>query len=98
MPRPKGSRKTPGSGRKAGTPNKVCKAFKAAILEAFNDPRMGGTEGMIAWGVDNRTEFYKIAARLIPTEVVGPGDKGEHLIKEIVDVFVNDDPHPDPAA
>ena len=82
---PRGSK--PGEhrgGRKAGTPNKITRAFKTAVLEAFHE--LGGVNGLVIWGKKNRTEFYRIAARLIPHEVVGPGDNGEHLIKQVVDV------------
>lgn len=53
-------------GRKKGTPNKVTTAFKEAVLDAFN--QMGGTDALLTWGMQNQTEFYKIAARLIPAE------------------------------
>lgn len=70
-----------GKGRKAGTPNKVTRAFKEAVLAAFHE--LDGVDGLVAWGKENRTEFYKIAARLIPHEVIGPGPDGEHLIKPL---------------
>lgn len=68
-------------GRQKGTPNKVTTAFKTAVLEAFHG--LGGTVALQRWGKENQTEFYKIAARLIPHEVIGPGEDGEHLIKTI---------------
>lgn len=64
-------------GRKKGSQNKVTKAFKEALLDAFHG--LGGTDALIKWGKENPTEFYKIAARLIPTEVVGPGAGGAHV-------------------
>lgn len=30
---------------------------------------VGGVDGLIAWARENRTDFYKLYARLIPTEV-----------------------------
>lgn len=68
-------------GRQKGTPNKLTASFKAAVLEAFNN--LGGVESFVLWGHENRTEFYKIAARLIPHEVIGPGQDGAHLIKTV---------------
>lgn len=53
-------------GRVKGTQNKVTTAFKEAVLEAFH--QMGGAAALLTWGRDNQTEFYKIAARLIPVE------------------------------
>ena len=71
-------------GRPPGSPNKLTKAFKSALLDVFE--QTGGTTEMVNWAKLNRTEFYKIMARLIPHEVVGPGADGEHLIKNVVDV------------
>lgn len=90
--RAKGSPKPPGSGRKAGTPNKSTVAFKSAVLAVFH--RMGEAEGkggknidgeaaFLVWAKANPTDFYKIAARLIPHEVIGPGEGGAHVVKTI---------------
>jgi len=56
-------------GRRKGTQNKTTRAFKEAVILAFEG--IGGDDGFQTWARDNRTEFYKIAARLIPTEVAG---------------------------
>lgn len=77
-------------GRQPGSPNKVSKAFKTAVLDVFN--ANGGVVWLSTWGVANPTEFFRIAARLIPHEVIGPGDKGEHLVKQVVDVHESSDP------
>jgi hypothetical protein len=44
--------------------------------------RLGGTAAMAEWAKENKTEFYKLYARLIPTEVTGAG--GGPLTVEIV--------------
>lgn len=64
---------TPGPGRPKGSKNKATLAIKEAVLQAF--VRLGDVDGLVAWAQENRTEFYKIAARLIPTEthVEAPG-------------------------
>lgn len=67
-------------GRKAGTPNKFSGNVKDAIWETFN--RLGGVEDMLRWAGENRTEFYKIMARLIPVEHTGEG--GGAVVVEIV--------------
>lgn len=69
-------------GRSKGTPNKLTRAFKTAVMLAFQD--IGGDPAFSKWAKANPTEFYKIAARLIPHEVVGPGEDGAHLVKTIV--------------
>lgn len=75
-------RRTPpnaGKGRKKGVPNKATASIKAAFLEAFE--KKGGTTALVAWARENETEFYKLAARLIPTEVSHSGNVAlEHLI------------------
>jgi hypothetical protein len=56
-------------GRPKGTPNKLTTSIKAAFLEAFE--QRGGVPALLAWADTEPTEFYKLAARLIPTEVAG---------------------------
>jgi hypothetical protein len=64
MPRPKGAK------------NKVGQSAKDNILAVFT--RLGGTAQMAEWAKENLTEFYKLYARLIPTEVSA---KVEHEFK-----------------
>lgn len=61
-----------GGGRPPGVPNKTTRAFKEAVLLTFEG--IGGVQAMQTWAKKNRTEFYKIAARLIPTEVTSDPD------------------------
>lgn len=56
MPRPK------------GVPNKLGAQAKENIVAVFT--RLGGTAAMAAWAERNKTEFYRLYARLIPTETV----------------------------
>lgn len=79
---PPGLRANAGKGRPKGAQNKLTRAFKTAVLEAFE--QLGGVNALVTWGRKNRTQFYQIAARLIPHEVVGPGEGGAHLVKTIV--------------
>ena len=58
--------------RPKGSKNKVGESAKDNILAVFT--RLGGTAAMAAWAQDNQTEFYRIYARLIPTEVGGQID------------------------
>ncbi len=51
-------------GRQVGTPNKVTAIFKDAVRTVYED--IGGNEAFAAWAKENPTEFYRIAARLIP--------------------------------
>ena len=54
MPRPK------------GVPNKVGAQAKENIVAVFT--RLGGTAAMADWARRNQTEFYRLYARLIPSE------------------------------
>jgi hypothetical protein len=55
--------------RPVGSVNKVGAQVKENILAVFT--RLGSTSAMAEWAQKNLTEFYKMYARLIPTEVVG---------------------------
>jgi len=71
------------SGRRKGTPNKMTATFKEAIAIAYQG--IGGHDAFTKWAKDHKTEFYRIAARLIPTELVGGGDDGEHVVRVVHD-------------
>lgn len=64
--KPAGNR---GKGRKKGVPNKTTVAVKAALTEAFGE--MGGVEALVVWAKADPGEFYKIWAKMLPTEVKG---------------------------
>jgi hypothetical protein len=52
-----------------GAKNKIGAQVKENVIAVFN--RLGGTHTMAEWARENLTEFYKLYARLIPTEVIG---------------------------
>ena len=58
-------------GRQIGTPNKVTAIFKDAVRTVYED--IGGNEAFAIWAKENPTEFYRIASRLIPTEMASQG-------------------------
>lgn len=61
--------KRPGSGRKAGVPNKLTKTVKEAFEQAFNSMQAHPGVKLDEWGKANPTEFYKLASKLIPSEI-----------------------------
>ena len=65
MPYSPGKPKT--GGRQPGTPNRLTGAFKEAVQIVYNG--LGGHEAFLEWARENRTEYYRIASRLIPTEM-----------------------------
>jgi hypothetical protein len=54
-------------GRKKGTPNRTSASVKAALLLAYD--AIGGDAEFAAWAKANRTEFYRLYAKLLPTEI-----------------------------
>lgn len=66
------------SGRKRGTPNKITTAFKDAVRTVYEE--IGGNTAFAAWAKENPTDFYKIASRLIPTEIASRENSGITII------------------
>ena len=60
-------------GRKQGIANRLTSTFREAVLLAYEN--IGGHEAFSNWAAENRADFYKIAARLIPTEIKGSEDQ-----------------------
>ena len=54
-------------GRQSGTPNKITAAFKDAVRIVYDD--IGRNEAFSAWAKENPGDFYRIASRLIPSEI-----------------------------
>jgi hypothetical protein len=57
------------TGRPKGAVNHLTKTVKETVLAAFNDLQQDAKANITSWAKENPTEFYKIAAKLIPTEV-----------------------------
>jgi len=85
----KGQEKT--GGRQKGSKNKVGKAFKEILIETIHalednsdkkeeDPKTG----LMAFAEKHPKEFYRIASKLVPQEMVGELT-GEVIIKVIRD-------------
>jgi len=73
MPFKKGQSGNP-KGRDKGTPNKLTVSAREAFQHAFKEA--GGFDALATWAKANRTDFYKLYARLIPVEHVGEGGEG----------------------
>ena len=58
--------KKTGGGSRKGSENRSTVAAREAFQFAFHG--IGGIAALVAWAKKNRTEFYKLYARLIPTE------------------------------
>ena len=67
------------TGRPKGTPNKVSKSIREAVLEAVQ-PGMCHPEGLKGWlveralgGIEDRKIFAGVVSRVIPIEITGEG-------------------------
>lgn len=58
-------------GRKKGSQNKLTKTVKETVLAVFNDLQADPKANLVTWAKSETTEFYRIAAKLIPTEMTG---------------------------
>jgi hypothetical protein len=65
----KGDKKPESSGRKEGSVNKLTKTVKERVLEVFNELQDDPQANLLSWAKDEPTEFYKIAAKLIPADI-----------------------------
>jgi hypothetical protein len=73
-------------GRKKGTPNKITASVKAALEAAFEG--IGGVEKLRAWAESEPTEFYKLWAKLLPTQVTAGGDPENPFRHKVEITFV----------
>lgn len=65
-------------GRQPGSQNKVTSSMKETVSDTLKWLQGQPRVNMRAWAKANPTEFYRIAAKLIPTEIVGKD--GESLL------------------
>lgn len=70
-PKPRGRQ----GGRKKGVPNKVTAVVRAKFEEVFTllqaDTTKKNPAALCNWAKANPGEFYKLAAKLIPLQVIG---------------------------
>ncbi len=63
----KGHKKT--GGRVKGTPNQFTKTVKEVFTTVFNELQVNKTANLKEWAKKNTTDFYKLSAKLIPTDL-----------------------------
>jgi hypothetical protein len=69
MPFKKGEPRPEKAGRKEGSQNKLTVTIKECVLDVFNRLQGEPKVNMFDWAKTEPTEFYKIAAKLIPAEI-----------------------------
>lgn len=78
-------------GRPKGATNLATRSVKQALQMAFEG--IGGVESLQSWAKQNKTEFYKIWSKMLPTDVNFKSvnsmtteelkEEAEQLLKEI---------------
>jgi hypothetical protein len=58
-----------GKGRPKGAKNKSTVKVKEAFEAAFEE--LGGVESLVTWGRTEKSEFYKLYAKLLPVQITG---------------------------
>lgn len=74
----------PGNPGRPPGPNKLTKTVKETVLAVFNDLQEDPEVRLGVWAKMEPTEFYKIAAKLIPTEITA-------TVKQTIVVKVSDE-------
>ena len=67
-------------GRKKGTPNKVTASVRETFQVAFESLQTDDHANLLTWARSQPTEFYKLAAKLIPIATEVTGKDGEPLM------------------
>lgn len=77
-------------GRKKGTPNKVTKEVKSAMLAAFD--KVGGVDYLVRQAEDNPQAFLTLLGKIIPSEMKATvsGDPDAPLITRVELVPLNE--------
>lgn len=71
-----------GKGRPKGSANKTTTEVKEMILQALQ--QAGGIEYLVAQAHDKPAAFLTLVGKVMPLQVNGAGDDGEHLISQDV--------------
>ena len=78
----------PNSGRKKGSPNKITRDVKEAILSAFSE--VGGADYLVKLAKEDQRTFCALLGKILPTTVGGdPNNPIELQIKRIELVVVD---------
>lgn len=56
-------------GKPKGALNKTTKLVKDVFAEVFTDLQSHPTANLKKWAIEEPTEFYKLASKLIPTQI-----------------------------
>ncbi|MFI5404929.1 MAG: hypothetical protein ACHQ1D_00300 [Nitrososphaerales archaeon] len=71
-------------GRPVGAKGKLATSFKDLVKQTYEAMEATPGKTMKEWAVNNQTDFYKIASKLIPTEISIPDVTEIIITKKIV--------------
>lgn len=85
MPREDGQfKKGEAKGRPKGAVNHLTRTVRETVLNVFNKLQDDKEANLESWAKNEPTEFYKIASKLIPTEITG-------TVKNVITVKITDE-------
>ena len=85
MPKEDGQfKKGEAKGRPKGAVNHLTRTVRETVLNVFNQLQKDKVANLKAWAKAEPTEFYKIASKLIPTEITG-------TVKNVIEVHITDE-------
>lgn len=85
-------------GRPKGTPNRLTTTVREGVLSTFNTLQSDPKNNLLAFATKYPRDFYNIASKLIPQEMVAVVDKNIHITHEVIQVDKpQTNPHQAPA-
>jgi hypothetical protein len=72
------------SGKPKGSQNKLTKTVKEAFEIAFNELQSDKKANLATWAKENTTDFYRLAAKLIPTDIKADIESKSDLLIKVV--------------
>ena len=72
-------------GRAKGTPNTTTRTVREQLAQAFDLLQQDKTANLLDWAKRNPTEFYKLAAKLIPIQLHTESERPQTIIQLIPD-------------
>lgn len=76
--------KKTGGGSRKGSPNKLTKSVKEAFEIAFNELQSDKNANLATWAKENTTDFYRLAAKLIPTDIKADIESKSDLLIKVI--------------
>lgn len=72
------------SGKPKGSQNKLTKSVKEAFEIAFNELQSDKNANLATWAKENTTDFYRLAAKLIPTDIKADIESKSDLLIKVI--------------